>query len=118
MTEMDKLKNGEEFQNRDEEISAAKLRARTLAQKLNAVPVEDQEQLLTAAKELFGSVGDNLCLKTPVQCDFGFNIHIGNSVLINYNCVFDRFSAPGKKARNDTLVHSICCGKLLHPFFK
>ena len=62
MTEMDKLKNGEEFQNRDEEISAAKLRARTLAQKLNAVPVENQEQLLTAAKELFGSVGDDLCL--------------------------------------------------------
>ena len=75
MTEMDKLKNGEEFQNRDEEISAAKLRARTLAQKLNAVPVEDQEQLLTAAKELFGSVGDDLCLKPPIQCDFGFNIH-------------------------------------------
>ncbi|MBO7730572.1 MAG: sugar O-acetyltransferase [Lachnospiraceae bacterium] len=88
MTEMDKLKNGEEFQNRDEEISAAKLRARALSQKLNAIPVEDQEKLLAAAKELFGSVGDDLCLKTPVQCDFGFNIHIGNSVLINYNCVF------------------------------
>ena len=88
MTEMDKLKNGEEFQNRDEEISAAKLRARSLSQKLNAIPVEDQDQLLAAAKGLFGSVGKDLCLKTPFQCDFGFNIHIGDSVLINYYCVF------------------------------
>ena len=32
MTEMEKLKNGEEFWNRDEEISAAKIRARMLCQ--------------------------------------------------------------------------------------
>ncbi len=88
MSEMDKLKNMEEFWNRDDEISAAKLHARALSQKLNAIPVEDTEQVLAAAKELFGSVGKDLCLKTPFQCDFGFNIHIGESVLINYNCVF------------------------------
>ena len=88
MSEMDKLKNLEEFWNRDEEISAAKLRARVLCQKLNAIPIDDTEAVIAAAKELFGSVGDALCLKTPIQCDFGFNIHLGESVLINYNCVF------------------------------
>ena len=88
MSEMDKLKNMEEFWNRDEEISAAKLHARVLSQKLNSIPVEDTEQVLAAAKELFGSIGEDLYLKPPIQCDFGFNIHIGNSVLINFNCVF------------------------------
>lgn len=88
MSEMEKLKNGEEFWNRDEEISAAKLHARKLSQELNAIPVEDTDKINAAAKELFGSVGKDLCLKPPFQCDFGFNIHLGESVLINYNCVF------------------------------
>ena len=88
MSEMDKLRSMEEFWNRDEEISAAKLRARMLCQKLNAIPVDDADAIIATAKELFGSIGDALCLKTPIQCDFGFNIHLGESVLINYNCVF------------------------------
>lgn len=88
MTELEKQKRGEEFWNRDEEISKAKLRARKLSQKLNAVPVEDAEQIQSIAGELFGSCGKDLVMKPPFQCDFGYNIFLGESVLINYNCVF------------------------------
>ncbi len=88
MTEFEKQKRCEEFWNRDEEISNAKLRARKLTQQLNAVPVEDAEEIRRIIDELLGSCGKDLVMKPPFQCDFGYNIFIGESVLINYNCVF------------------------------
>ena len=88
MTEKEKQMRGEEFWNRDKEISDAKLSARMLCQKLNGVPVEDADQINKIAAELFAECGDQLVLKPPFYCDFGYNVHIGESVLINYNCVF------------------------------
>lgn len=88
MTELEKQKNGEEFWNLAPEIADAKLRARKLAQKLNAVPVEETDEIRKLVDELFGRCGTNLTLKTPIQCDFGYNLFVGDSVLINYNCVF------------------------------
>lgn len=88
MSELEKQQRCEEFWNQDEEITRAKLRARSLCQKLNAVPAEDASALRAVAEELFAECGEDLYLKPPFQCDFGYNIHIGKSVLINYNCVF------------------------------
>lgn len=88
MTEKEKQMLGEEFWNRDKEISDAKISARMLCQKLNGVPVEDVDQINKIAAKLFAECGDQLVLKPPFYCDFGYNVHIGESVLINYNCVF------------------------------
>ena len=38
-------------------------------------------------KELFGDCGEGLTMKPPFYCDYGFNIHVGNNVLFNYQCV-------------------------------
>lgn len=88
MTELEKQKNLEEFWNLDGEITGAKLRARQMTQKMNAVPVEETEEIRKIAGELFGACGKELTMKTPFQCDFGYNIFVGDNVLINYNCVF------------------------------
>lgn len=88
MSEKEKQLRCEEFQNKDEEISAAKIHARKLAQQLNSIPIEDTAAIQAAAGELFGDCGKDLTLKTPFQCDFGYNIHLGDNVLINYQCVF------------------------------
>jgi len=88
MSEYEKQKQCKEFWNRDEEISAAKLRARQLSQKLNATPVEDGEEIRKIVDELFACCGKDLVIKPPFQCDFGYNVFVGESVLINYNCVF------------------------------
>lgn len=34
---------------------------------------------------LLGSVGDNLVINTPFRCDFGYNIHIGDNFIGNFN---------------------------------
>jgi len=88
MSELEKQSRCEEFWNRDEEISRAKIRARSLCQKLNSLPAEDSAAIQAVVDELFASCGKDLCLKPPFYCDFGYNIHLGESVLINYECVF------------------------------
>ena len=88
MTELEKQQKCEEFQNQDKEISEAKIRARSKTQYLNNIPVDDADAIRQAAGELFGRCGKGLCLKPPFQCDFGYNICIGDNVLINYYCVF------------------------------
>lgn len=88
MTELERQKNCEEFWNLAPEIASAKLRARKLTQRLNAIPVEETEEIRKIVDELFGRCGSDLTLKTPFQCDFGYNLFLGESVLINYNCVF------------------------------
>ena len=88
MTELEKQIRCEEFWNRDAEISAAKVHARLLCQKLNAIPADDNTAIQAAAKELFAECGEELCLKPPFHCDFGYMIRLGKSVLINYQCVF------------------------------
>lgn len=36
----------------------------------------------------FGAVGDRTVLRAPFACDYGYNISIGHSGFINFNCVF------------------------------
>ena len=88
MTELEKQKNGEEFCNSDPEVTAAKFRARSLCYELSRTDVDDTETLQQVVKELFGSCGNNLYLKPPFYCDYGYNVHAGDNVLINYQCVF------------------------------
>ncbi len=88
MSELEKQSRCEEFWNRDPQITEAKLRARKMSQELSNVPVEDGETFSRIVKELFADCGEGLCLKPPFHCDFGYNIHIGENVLINYQCVF------------------------------
>ena len=88
MTEKEKQMNCEEFWNCDQEISDAKVRARCMCQKINAISADENDAIRAAARELFAQCGDGLTLKPPFFCDFGYNVHIGENVLINYQCVF------------------------------
>lgn len=42
-------------------------------------------EIQAAARELFGSFGDNSSVTPPFRCDYGYNIHIGDNVYMNYN---------------------------------
>ena len=88
MSEIEKQMRCEEFWNNDEEISKAKIHARTMCQRLNAIPVENVQEIRDMAAQIFASCGKNLTLKPPIQCDYGYTITVGDNVLINFNAVF------------------------------
>lgn len=44
----------------------------------------DRRKLL---EERLGHVGDGAVIRPPFHCDYGFNIHLGAGVFLNFNCV-------------------------------
>lgn len=36
-------------------------------------------------RSILGSVGDRFVINSPFRCDFGFNIHVGNNFIGNFN---------------------------------
>lgn len=61
-------------------------RARLLFQEINQLNEEHKERRNELFYELFGEAGDNLVIEPPFYCDFGYNIHLGHQVYINFNC--------------------------------
>jgi maltose O-acetyltransferase len=37
--------------------------------------------------EQFGAVGEGAVIRPPFHCDYGYNIHLGKDVFLNFNCV-------------------------------
>jgi len=75
---------GELYDPLDPELAAARIRVRELLQTLNqslSSPGRD------ALRALFGTGGDSVWMQPPFYCDYGTNIHLGERVFFNFNCV-------------------------------
>lgn len=78
---------GELYDPLDPELVRARARARDLCQDLNATREQDQENRRRILSELFGEGGDSAWMQPPFFCDYGCNIHLGERVFFNFNCV-------------------------------
>lgn len=54
--------------------------------KLNSLPSYDTENRRTILKELLGKVPDSAVILSPFNCDYGYNISVGENFFSNYNC--------------------------------
>lgn len=86
MTEKEKMLSGALYNAHDEELSRDRLNARRLFQQINKLGEEQKELRDKLLNELFGSVGKELWIEPPFYCDYGYNIHLGDNVFLNYNC--------------------------------
>ena len=87
-TEKEKMLSGEEYDCADGELIARWHKARKLQQEYNASASDDAEKLSSILDELIGSRGKHVWIAAPFYVDYGENIHLGNNVEINMNCVF------------------------------
>ncbi|HBI67798.1 MAG TPA: maltose acetyltransferase [Massilia sp.] len=53
----------------------------------NAAMGEQADTWHALLRERAGSVGEGAMLRPPFYCDYGFNLHLGKHVFLNYNCV-------------------------------
>lgn len=113
-TEMQKMKDGELFWNSDAEIGAVKKRARALADRFNATTEEEPEKRLALLKELLGDCGDDIFIKPPFHCDYGFNIHVGRNFFANFQCVL-LDAAPITIGDNCLMGPQTCLYTVNHP---
>ncbi|WP_173917051.1 sugar O-acetyltransferase [Halobacillus sp. Marseille-Q1614] len=87
MTEKEKMLAGELYKAWDEELVLDRNRASQLLHTYNLSKVTDtcpREQLL---KDILGSTGEDAYIEPSFQCDYGYNIHVGDKFFANYNCV-------------------------------
>ncbi|MCE9607127.1 MAG: sugar O-acetyltransferase [Planctomycetia bacterium] len=86
-TELEKMLAGELYDPLDPALAAARDRARDLCQDLNATREADVALRRRILGELFASGGESVWMQPPFFCDYGSNIHLGNKVFFNFNCV-------------------------------
>ena len=86
-TEREKMLAGEPYDPLDPALCEARDHARDLCQALNATREADRDLRRTILAELFGSGGDTVWMQPPFYCDYGSNIHLGERVFFNFNCV-------------------------------
>ena len=86
-TEKQKMLDGELYDPLDPTLIAERERARDLCQELNASREGDHERRQHLLTELLGSGGASVWLQPPFYCDYGRNIHLGERVYFNFNCV-------------------------------
>ena len=78
---------GEPYDASDPELVAARARARELTARYNTTSQEDGDERRALLTELFEEVGDGAWIEPPFQCDYGWNITLGDRVFLNFNCV-------------------------------
>ncbi|HCL74744.1 sugar O-acetyltransferase [Stutzerimonas nitrititolerans] len=86
-TEKQKMLAGELYNAADAELQVDMTATMEWLSRYNAavaLPVDERRQLLV---ERFAAVGEDVNIRPPFHCDYGFNISLGEGVFLNFNCV-------------------------------
>ncbi len=86
MTEKEKSLSGQLYDASDPLLSSERKYARLLFQEINQLSDNHIEKRNNLFLELIGEAGDNLMIEPPFYCDYGYNIHLGHNVYMNFNC--------------------------------
>ncbi|MHB0852782.1 sugar O-acetyltransferase [Stutzerimonas nitrititolerans] len=86
-TEKQKMLAGELYNAADAELQVDMTATMEWLSRYNAavaLPVDERRQLLV---ERLAAVGEDVNIRPPFHCDYGFNISLGEGVFLNFNCV-------------------------------
>src|SRR5262245_42288379 len=86
-SEREKMLAGELYDPLDGELVAEPQRARELCTALNTTRESQPVERRRILERLFGAGGDTVWMQPPFYCDYGRNIHLGQRVFFNFNCV-------------------------------
>lgn len=87
ITEKQKMLIGELYRPGDPELQADQAAAKAWMVRYNAALAEAPAVRRALLEELLGSVGKGVVVRPPFHCDYGYNIHLGDDVFFNFNCV-------------------------------
>lgn len=86
--EKENMLSGKLYQGNAEEMIAERMKAKKKCFEINSLSFENSDEILKNIKELFEEVGENTVVMTPIMCDYGYNISIGENTFINHDCIF------------------------------
>lgn len=88
MADVEKLYAGLEYNCCDPGVVALRQGSRAVVDEYNAIPWNDTEKRIDAARKMLGGLGEDPYIVSPLYFMSGKNIKIGKNVLCNYNVVF------------------------------
>jgi maltose O-acetyltransferase len=86
-SEKEKMLSGELYLAADEQLLKERRHAKRLLRQLNVTEYLVTKTAKTIIKELIPNAGKNFYIEPPFHCDYGYNIHCGENVYFNVNCV-------------------------------
>ena len=86
-TEKEKMLAGELYRADSPEIQADQVATMAWLARYNAAIDHGNEARHALLRERFGSVGAGAVIRPPFHCDYGYNIHLGAGVFLNFDCV-------------------------------
>jgi Acetyltransferase (isoleucine patch superfamily) len=86
-SEKDKMLAGEPYRPADAQLQAEQATAKAWLQRYNATLAESPARRHMVLGEGLGTVGRGTVVLPPFHCDYGYNIHLGAEVFLNFNCV-------------------------------
>lgn len=109
MTEQERMKQGYLWED-DEENLALQAKCKALVKKFNDLPTEAMEEREKVVHEIFGEVGENVWMNSPLTVTVGKYVTIGENSVIGAGSVVTKdipanvvaFGAPCKVYREIT----------------
>jgi maltose O-acetyltransferase len=83
----ERMLRGELYRYDDPELAADHERCRLLVERFNSTSVREEPERRRLLEELLGHVGEDVEIKPPFQCDYGYLIRVGARTFINYGTV-------------------------------
>jgi len=87
MTEKEKMLLGEIYFANDKQLVEERAKAKRLLHKLNVTEYLMNGKSRAILRELMPNSHKRLYIEPPFHCDYGYNIHSGENVYFNVNCV-------------------------------
>jgi maltose O-acetyltransferase len=87
MSEKEKMLLGIPYLAGDETLIKERRQAKRLLRQLNVTEYLVTKTAKSIIKELIPNLGKNCYIEPPFHCDYGYNIHCGDNVYFNVNCV-------------------------------
>ena len=88
MTEWERMGTGELYNAGDQELLAARDRAKRLTWRYNQMDPTDWAGRTELLRELLGRLGEDCWIEPSFRCDYGTRISIGDHFFANYDCIF------------------------------
>ncbi len=87
MSERQKMISGLPYDPGDPELQADQTAARQWMARYNAAMAASPAERRDLLRQRMGEVGEGAIIRPPFHCDYGFNIRLGQSVFLNFNCI-------------------------------
>ncbi len=87
MTEKEKMLSGQLYDASDSQLEFERLDTRELLYSFNHSRPSKIPFRTAMLKKLFGKTGEQIYIEPIFNCDYGYNINVGENFFANFNCV-------------------------------